>query len=108
LQRDCAGLWDFVPGCGKITLKSEVAAVVIELSDELEASVKAQARARGLPPDLYVREVLERGLQSAAASTPKLPLETGYGMWAEYGVNISDEDIAENRADMFRNFGEDF
>ena len=85
-------------------IEREVAAVVIEISDELEASVKAQAQARGLPPDLYVREVL----QSAVKPEPKLPLKTGFGMWAEYGVNISDEDIAENRADMFRNFGEDF
>ncbi len=82
--------------------------MVIELSEELEASVKAQAQARGLPPDLFVREVLERGLQATVNSEPKLPLKTGFGMWAEYGVNISDEDIAENRADMFRNFGEDF
>jgi hypothetical protein len=55
-----------------------------------------------------VREVLERGIQSAAEPEPKLPLKSGLGMWAEYGVSISDEDIAENRADMFRNFGEDF
>ena len=82
--------------------------MVIELSDELEATVKAQAQARGLPPDLFVREVLERGLQLAATPEPKLPLKSGLGMWAEYDINISDEDIAKNRADMFRNFGEDF
>jgi hypothetical protein len=82
--------------------------MTIELPEELEVSVRAQAQARGIPPDLYVREVLERGIQSAAEPEPKLPLKSGLGMWAEYGVSISDEDIAENRADMFRNFGEDF
>ncbi len=82
--------------------------MTIELPKELEISLKAQADARGLPPDLYVREVLERGVQAAADPKPKLPLKSGLGMWAKYGVSISDEEIAENRADMFRNFGEDF
>ena len=82
--------------------------MTIELPEVLEVALKAQADARGVAPDLYVREVLERELQAAIVPKPNLPLKSGLGMWAKYGVNISDEDIAENRADMFRNFGEDF
>jgi hypothetical protein len=80
--------------------------MTIELPEELEISVIAKAQALGLQPHLYVREILEREIHSA--EQPKLPLKSGLGMWTRYGVNISDEDIAENRADMFRHFGEDF
>jgi len=82
--------------------------MTIELPEELEVSLAAKAQARGLRPDLYVRQILEREVQADISPMPRLPLKSGLGMWAKYGVNISDEDIAENRADMFRNFGEDF
>jgi hypothetical protein len=82
--------------------------MTIELPEELEVSLVSKTQAHGLPPDVYVRQILEREIQSDANPVPQLPLKSGLGMWAKYGVNISDGDIAENRADMFRNFGEDF
>jgi hypothetical protein len=36
------------------------------------------------------------------------PFKTGRGMFAKYGQAPSAEEIDANRADMFRNFGEDY
>jgi hypothetical protein len=85
-------------------------AMVIELPEELEAALKAQARARGVSPVLYVREVLERDLgPNLDSESSKPPFKSGLGMWTKYGIApISAEEIDENRAEMFRNFGEEF
>jgi plasmid stability protein len=82
--------------------------MMIELPEQLEAALKVQADAHGVSADRYVREVLERDLAPAlSAETSKVPFKTGRGMWAKYGVSLSDDELAANRADMFRNFGED-
>jgi hypothetical protein len=78
--------------------------MTIELPEKLEVALKAHAKASGLSPDLYV----PRDLGETANDDSQAPFETGYGMWKKFGVSISDEDIAENRADMFRGFGENF
>jgi cell envelope opacity-associated protein A len=82
--------------------------MTIELPEQLEAALKAQANARGMSPAIYVREVLERDLQKRQEPESCKPFETGRGMWAKYGISLSEEEIDENRADMFRNFGEEF
>jgi plasmid stability protein len=81
--------------------------MTIVLPEELEMAVKVQANARGVSPDAYVREVLERNLPAAVETAPT-PFKTSYGMLAKYGPAPSDEDIEENRAEMWKNFGEEF
>ena len=82
--------------------------MMIELPEELGAALKAQANAQGVSADGYVREVLERDLASAVETQSSgVPFKTGRGMFAKYGQAPSAEEIDANRADMFRNFGED-
>jgi len=83
--------------------------MTIQLPQELEVAVKVQANARGVSPETYVREILERNLEKPfEAESPTIPFKDGYGMWAKYGISLSEEEIDENRADMLRNFGEEF
>src|ERR1700735_1905302 len=80
----------------------------LELPEKLEAALKVQANAHGVSPAGYVCEVLERELAaSLQAPSPGIPFKTGRGMFAKYGQAPSAEEIDANRADMFRNFGED-
>lgn len=82
---------------------------MIELPEKLEAALKVQANAHGVSTDGYVREVLERELAAALETqSPGIPFKTGRGMFAKYGQAPSAEEIDANRADMFRNFGENF
>ena len=82
--------------------------MTIELPQKLEVAVKVQANARGVSPEVYVREVLERELVTPPEPESKKPFKDGLGMWAKYGVSLSEEEIDENRKDMLGNFGEDF
>lgn len=81
--------------------------LTIELSGNLEAVLKARARAKGVSETGFVRQILEQVL-SPEEQQPGQPFETGYGMWARYGPGLSAEEIDENRRDMFRNFAQDF
>ena len=82
--------------------------MTIVLPEELEMAVKVQANARGVSPDVYVREVLERNIEKVAQPEGTKPFKSGLGMWAKYGVSLSAEEIDEIRAEMFKNFGEGF
>jgi plasmid stability protein len=80
----------------------------LELPEELEAALKVQANAHGVSPADYVCEVLERDLApSLQAQSPGIAFKTGRGMLAKYGQAPSAEEIDANRAEMFRDFGED-
>ena len=79
--------------------------MILELPEALETAVKRQANARGVSPAGYVRELLERELEP---QRPPVPLKSCYGILAKYGPAPSAEEIDENRADMFRGFGENF
>jgi hypothetical protein len=82
--------------------------LMIELSDELGAALKARAQAQGVSPGRYISRVLETTLtHEMEGQKADLPFETGYGMWSKYGIAPSDEEIDENRRDMFRNFAQD-
>jgi plasmid stability protein len=83
--------------------------MVIELPKGLEAALKVQANAHGVSAEGYVREILERDLAAPLkAQSSAIPFKTGRGSFARYGQAPSAEEIDANRADMFRNFGEDF
>jgi hypothetical protein len=70
---------------------SAASALTIELPDNLEAALKAQANAQGISEAGYVRTLLER---DPAAST------------AKYGPAPTAEEGDANRADMFRHGAE--
>lgn len=80
----------------------------IDLPDNLEAALKAQANAHGISEAGYVRTLLERDLTVPTTVAPLPPFETGYGSLAKYGPAPTAEEIDANRAEMFRRFGEDF
>ena len=81
--------------------------MTIELPENLEAALKAQANAHGLSPSGYVQEILERDLAfSIKNQSSNASFKTGRGMFTKYGQAPSAEEIDANRADMFRNFGE--
>jgi hypothetical protein len=83
--------------------------MVIELPAEFEAGLKEQALSRGVTVDAYVRDVVERDLRGAEEETRSgKPFESGWGMFAAFGPAPSAEEIDENRAEMFRGFGESF
>lgn len=81
--------------------------MLIELPEEIEPALKAQALAQGLSIASYVREVVERdlGLQ-AETQSPRVPFKTGRGSCAAYGQAPSTDEIDSNRAEIFRGFGE--
>ncbi len=83
--------------------------MMIELPENLVAALKAQANAHGVSADRYARELLNRGLASSLKTeSSAVPFKTGRGTFAKYGQAPSAEEIDANRADMFRNFGEEF
>jgi len=58
--------------------------ITLELPDNLEAALKAQANANGLSEAGYVRTLLERDL-TRGTNAALTPLESGYGSLAQYG-----------------------
>jgi hypothetical protein len=83
--------------------------LTIQLSEKLEAALRAQANACGVSADGYVRNLLERDLApSLGDEVPGPPFKTGRGMFAKYGAAPSSEEIDANRAEMFQRFAEDF
>ena len=81
--------------------------LTIDIPDELEAALLAEAQAHGVSAGRMACQVLEQVLTSRAAN-PGRPFETGRGMLAKYGPAPSAEEIDANRADMFRGFADDF
>jgi plasmid stability protein len=89
--------------------KESKSTMTIELPEDPGAALKAEANAHGVSADGYARELLKRDLApSLETQSCGVPFKTGCGMFAKYGQAPSTEEIDANRADMFRNFGEDF
>ena len=80
--------------------------VTIELPDELGAALQAQAQAQGVSVAGFTRHVLEQAIRPRAGQKLK-PKKSAYGLLAKYGPGPSDEEIDENRREMFRGFAED-
>jgi hypothetical protein len=82
--------------------------LTIEIPDEVGCALKAKAEAEGLSAALYASRMIEKTIAPTdAQEAPVRPLETGCGMWAKYGPAPSEEEIDENRREMFRNFARD-
>ncbi len=82
--------------------------MIVELPEKLEAAIKIRANAEGVSPAGYVCDVVERSLAPTfQPQTLSAPFKTGRGSFAKYGQSPSSEEIEANRADMFRDFGEE-
>jgi hypothetical protein len=79
--------------------------LTIELPDDLEAALKAKAMAQGVSLADFTRHVLEQAAEVAARRGK--PKRSGYGLLARYGPGPSEEEIDENRREMFRGFAQD-
>jgi plasmid stability protein len=80
--------------------------LTIELPDDLEAALKAKALAQGISLASFTRRVLEEAVMTAEGEQVK-PKKSGYGLLAKYGPGPSEEEIDENRREMFRGFAQD-
>ena len=78
--------------------------MTVDIPPELEADIAALARAEGLSPQDYLRQVVEREVKTRRPNGPPPALKSFYGALAKYAPAPSAEEIDENRAEMFRNF----
>jgi hypothetical protein len=78
--------------------------VQIELPDDQAAALKAEATAQGLTPEGWFQKIAS---QEAPAQRKLSPKKSAYGLLAKYGPGPSEEEIDDNRRDMFRGFAED-
>lgn len=62
---------------------------------------------RELPPDKQ-KEVLEYVESLQAQNQSRRPLDSLAGLWANRGIDITEEDIAEARREMWGNFPRQF
>jgi hypothetical protein len=60
---------------------------------------KVLEKLRELPPEKQ-KEVLEFMQSLEESNEPKAPLKSLEGLWAEYDIHITEEDIAEMRREM--------
>jgi hypothetical protein len=80
--------------------------ITLALQPTEEARLLAAAQARGLSTDALVREALDKIL-AQAPDQPVKPKKSAYGLFAKYGPGPTEEEIDENRREMFHDFGED-
>lgn len=73
-------------------------------SDDLAAALKAKAAAQGLSLEGWFQKIAR---QEAPGHGERPPKKSAYGLLAKYGPGPSDEDIEDNRRDMFHGFAED-
>ena len=82
--------------------------ITVPLRPQDEAKLMAVASARGVSPDVLVREALESiiavGCPPAGTSPKKEPTRSLHGLLAKYGTAPSPKEIDQNRAEMFANF----
>jgi hypothetical protein len=82
--------------------------VSLLLSDAEEAVLRARARAEGTTAEEIVRNAIAPLLADDGASIAGLPQPTSLlGLWKEFGPGPSEEEIDENRAEMFAAFDRD-
>ncbi len=77
------------------------------LQPQEEARIVAAAQARGLSTGALLREAIDKILETAPEQ-PLKPKKSAYGLVAQYGPGPSEEEIDENRREMFRGFAKNF
>ena len=90
--------------------------VTINLSEQNAAALEVQALAADMPPESYLRDMVSRALQDYQCSRPSpeqterqrplKPKKSAHGLLAKYGRGPTEEEIDENRREMFSGFGE--
>jgi len=80
--------------------------ITLPLEPQEEARLLAAAQAKGLSPDAFVREALDKVL-AESPPLPAKPKKSAYGLLGKYGPGPTEEEIDQNRREMFRGFGED-
>jgi hypothetical protein len=83
--------------------------LTLPLTPAEEAKLLAKARAAGTTPEQVVRQAIEPILASIPEQVP--PVKTAkkslLGIWSQYGPGPSEEEIDQNRGEMFSTFGRD-
>ena len=68
-----------------------------------------------MPPESYLSKIVARALHSSQhtgetseqiAGQPLKPKKSAYGLLAQYGPSPTEEEIDENRREMFSGFGD--
>ena len=80
--------------------------LTINLPDDLGAALKAKALAQGVSLAGFTLQVLEEAVKPDGERKLK-PKKSGYGLLAKYGPGPSEQEIDENRREMFRGFAQD-
>jgi hypothetical protein len=80
--------------------------LTIDLPDDLGAALKAKAQAQGVSLAGFTRHLIEEAVKPTQGQQLK-PKKSGYGLLAKYGPGPSEEEIDENRREMFRGFAQD-
>jgi hypothetical protein len=87
--------------------------VTIDLSERNAMALEAQARAAHMPKETYLREIVEQALHHNSRAEdqrpegqPLKPKKSAYGLLAKYAPGPTEEQIDENRREMFSGFGD--
>jgi len=79
--------------------------VKIELPDDQAAALTVKANAQGLTLEAWFKKLA--AMEVPAGQQRFKPKKSAYGLLAKYGPGPSEEEIDENRREMFRGFAED-
>ncbi len=77
----------------------------LPLEPQKKAKLAALAQAKGVSADEFVREAIDKILDTVPDQRIA-PRKSLYGLLEKYGPGPSEEDIDENRREMFRGFAE--
>lgn len=80
--------------------------VTIDLPEQTAAALEAQARAAHVPKETYLARIVEQALQAESCGEANKPRRSAYGLLAQYGPGPTEDEIDENRREMFHGFGE--
>ena len=78
----------------------------VPLEPQQEAKLKALALERGISPGELVRQAINNVLAAVPEQQLK-PKKSAYGLLAKYAPGPSEEEIDEDRREMYRSFAED-
>ena len=83
--------------------------ITLPLQPKEEDMLLAVARAKGISPNVLVRQAIDRILAEVPreASGKKEPSLSARGILSKYGTAPSAEEIDQNRVEMFANFPRD-
>jgi hypothetical protein len=80
--------------------------ITLSLDPDDAAELRTRAETEGLSPEAVVHQALKR-LLTERTGTAQKPTRSMLGYLAKYGSGPSEQDIDENRREMFASFGRD-